>query len=217
MERGQTDMILKILTVGELQTNCYILGDEKTKQCVIIDPGGDFEIIEDHLEKLKLKVKYIILTHGHVDHIGALAQLKKATGAEILIHSKDSAMLYDPNQNLSIFSGDKIIATKADKLLEDREIIECGEIKLEVLHTPGHTPGSISLLTDKMIFTGDALFCGSIGRTDFPGSSYQKLISSIKDKILTKEDDLIIYPGHGPSSTIGEERKNNPFLTGDFL
>jgi glyoxylase-like metal-dependent hydrolase (beta-lactamase superfamily II) len=217
MERGQTDMILKILPVGELQTNCYILGDEKTKQCVIIDPGGDFEIIEDHLEKLKLKVKYIILTHGHVDHIGALAQLKKATGAEILIHSKDSAMLYDPNQNLSIFSGDKIIATKADKLLEEGDIIQCGGIKLEVLHTPGHTPGGISLVTDKMIFTGDSLFCGSIGRTDFPGSSYQKLISSIKDKILTKEDDLIIYPGHGPSSTIGEERKNNPFLTGDFL
>jgi hydroxyacylglutathione hydrolase len=210
-------MILEILTVGELETNCYILGYEKTKQCVVIDPGGDFEIIEDHLKKLKLKVKYIILTHGHVDHIGALAQLKKVTGAEILIHSKDSAMLYDPHQNLSIFSGDKITATKADKLLEEGDIIQCGGIKLEVLHTPGHTPGSISLLIDKMIFTGDALFCGSIGRTDFPGSSYQKLISSIKDKILSREDDLIIYPGHGPSSTIGEERRNNPFLRGDFL
>jgi glyoxylase-like metal-dependent hydrolase (beta-lactamase superfamily II) len=217
MERGQTDMILKILIVGELQTNCYILGDEKTKQGVVIDPGGDFEIIEDHLKKLKLKIKYIILTHGHVDHIGALAQLKKATGAEILIHSKDSAMLYDPNQNLSIFSGDEIIATKADKLLEEGDIIQCDGIKLEILHTPGHTPGSISLLTDEMIFTGDALFCGSIGRTDFPGSSYQKLISSIKDKILTKEDDLIIYPGHGPSSTIGEEKRNNPFLNGNLF
>ena len=210
-------MILEILTVGPLETNCYILGDEKTKQAAVIDPGGDFEIIEDHLMKLKLKIQYIILTHGHVDHIGALSQLKKATEAEILIHSKDSAMLYDPNQNLSIFSGDKIIATKADKLLEEGDIVQCGGIKLEVLHTPGHTPGGISLVTDKMIFTGDSLFCGSIGRTDFPGSSYQKLISSIKDKILTKEDDLIIYPGHGPSSTIGEERKNNPFLTGDFL
>jgi len=210
-------MILKILPVGELQTNCYILGDEKTKQCVVIDPGGDLEIIEEHLKKLKLKVIYIILTHGHVDHIGALSQLKKATEAEILIHSKDSAMLYDPNQNLSIFSGDKIIATKADKLLEEGDIIQCGGIKLEVLHTPGHTPGGISLVTDKMIFTGDSLFCGSIGRTDFPGLSYQKLISSIKDKILTKEDDLIIYPGHGPSSTIGEEKTNNPFLNEDFL
>lgn len=210
-------MILEILTVGALETNCYILGDEKTKQAVIIDPGGDFEIIEEHLKKLKLKVQYIILTHGHVDHIGALGELKKATQAEILIHSKDSAMLYDPNQNLSIFSGDKIIPIKADKLLEEGDIIQCGGIKLEVLHTPGHTPGGISLLTDKMIFTGDSLFCGSIGRTDFPGSSFQKLIKSIKDKLLSKDDDFIIYPGHGPSSTIGEERKNNPFLTGDFV
>lgn len=209
--------MLEILTVGALETNCYILGDEKTKQCVVVDPGGDFEIIEDHLEKLKLKVKYIILTHGHVDHIGALAQLKKATQAEILIHSKDSAMLYDPDQNLSFLSGDKIIATKADKLLEEGNIIQCGGIKLEVLHTPGHTPGSISLLTDMMIFTGDALFCGSIGRTDFPGSSYQKLIDSIKDKLLSKNDDFIIYPGHGPPSTIGEEKRSNPFLGGDFL
>jgi len=210
-------MILKILALGALETNCYILGDEKTKQGVVIDPGGDFEIIEDHLKKLKLKAKYIVLTHGHVDHIGALAQLKKATGAEILIHSKDSAMLYDPNQNLSFFSGDKIIPVKADRLLGEGDIIECGEIKLEVIYTPGHTPGGISLVTDKMIFTGDSLFCGSIGRTDFPGSSYQKLISSIKEKLLSKDDDFIIYPGHGPSSTVGEERKNNPFLNEDFL
>lgn len=210
-------MMLEILTVGELATNCYILVDEETQQGVVIDPGGDFEIIEAHLKELKLSVKYIILTHGHVDHIGALAQLKKATGAEILIHSKDSAMLYEPNQNLSIFSGDKIIATKADKLLGEGNIIQCGGIKLEVLHTPGHTSGSISLLTDNMIFTGDALFCGSIGRTDFPGSSYQELIRSIKDKLLSKDHDFIIYPGHGPSSTIGEERRNNPFLNEDFL
>ena len=205
-------MMLEILTVGALATNCYILGDEETQQGVVIDPGGDFEIIEAHLKKLKLSVKYIILTHGHVDHIGALSQLKKATKAEILIHSKDSAMLYDPNQNLSIFSGDEIIATKADKTLEEGDIIQCGGIKIKVLHTPGHTPGGISLLTDKMIFTGDALFCGSIGRTDFPGSSYQELISSIKDRLLSKDDDFIIYPGHGPSSTIGEEKRHNPFL-----
>lgn len=210
-------MMLELLTVGELATNCYILGDEKTKQGVVIDPGGDFEIIEEHLKKLKLSVKYIILTHGHVDHIGALSQLKKATKAKILIHSKDSAMLYDPNQNLSLFSGDKVIATKGDRLLEEGDIIQSGGIKLEVLHTPGHTPGGISLLTDKMIFTGDALFCGSIGRTDFPGSSYQELINSIKDKLLSKDDDFIIYPGHGQPSTIGRERKNNPFLTEDIL
>ena len=210
-------MILEALTVGGLATNCYILGDEESRQAVVIDPGGDFGIIEASLKKLKLEVKYIVLTHGHIDHIGALSKLKKATGAEILIHSKDSAMLSDPSQNLSFFSGDDVIATKADRLLQEGETVQCGEITLEVLHTPGHTPGGISLLTDKMIFTGDALFCGSIGRTDFPGSSHQGLITSIKDKLLSKDDDCIIYPGHGPSSTIGEERRNNPFLTGDFL
>jgi hydroxyacylglutathione hydrolase len=207
-------LIFERITVGPIETNSYILGDEKSREAIVIDPGGEFEIIENHLKKSKLKLKYIILTHGHVDHIGALAPLKKATGAEILIHSKDSAMLYDPNQNLSSFSGDKIIPIKADKLLEEGDIIQCGEIRLEVLHTPGHTLGGISLVTDKMIFTGDALFCGSIGRTDFPGSSYQELIKSIKDKLLNKDDDFIIYSGHGPSSTIGEERRNNPFLTG---
>lgn len=215
-QRNRGNMILEILTVGELATNCYILGDEETGQGVVIDPGGDFEIIESHLRNLKLKLKYIILTHGHVDHIGALFKLKQATKAEVLIHSKDSAMLYDPNQNLSIFSGDKINGTRADRLLEEGDIIQCGEIKLEVLHTPGHTPGGISLVTDKMIFTGDALFCGSIGRTDFPGSSYQELINSIKKKILGKDDDFIVYPGHGPSSTIGDERRNNPFLSEDL-
>ena len=210
-------MILEILTVGELATNCYILGDEETRQAVVIDPGGDFETIEASLKKLKLEVNSIVLTHGHIDHIGALSQLKKATGAETLIHSKDSAMLSDPSQNLSFFSRDDVIATKADRLLREGDMIECGEIKLEVLQTPGHTRGSISLVTDKMIFTGDALFCGSIGRTDFPGSSHQELITSIKDKLLCKDDDFVLYPGHGPSSTIGEERRHNPFLTGDFL
>ncbi len=210
-------MILKTLTVGELGTNCYILGDEEKQQAMVIDPGGDFKIIETHIKKLKLKIRYIVLTHGHIDHIGALSQLKKTTGAEILIHSKDSAMLRDPHQNLSVFSGDSMVAGRADRLLGEGDVIEFGTIKLEVLHTPGHTPGGISLLTDKMIFTGDALFCGSIGRTDFPGSSHQQLIGSIKEKLLTKDDDFVIYPGHGPSSTIGQERRNNPFLTGDFL
>ncbi len=210
-------MILETLTVGGLATNCYILGDEETRQAVVIDPGGDFEIIKTHIKKLRLEVKHIILTHGHIDHIGALSQLKKATQADILIHSKDSAMLSDPGQNLSFLSGDDVIAVKADRLLQEGDIIEYGRIKLEVLQTPGHTRGSISLVTDRMIFTGDALFCGSIGRTDFPGSSHQELIRSIKDKLLSKDDDFVVHPGHGPSSTIGEERRNNPFLTGDFL
>ena len=207
-------MIRKILTVGPLETNCYILGDEKSKEAVIIDPGGDFEEIDQQLGKLKLKVKYIVLTHGHFDHTGALAQLKKTTSAEILIHSADAFMLSKDNQAQPFLleSGDE--PCSADRTLKEGDKIQFGENVLEVLHTPGHTPGGISLIIDKMIFTGDTLFCGSVGRTDLPGGSYQKLLDSIKTKFLSKGDDYVIYPGHGPESTIGEERRDNPFLGG---
>lgn len=207
-------MILKMLTVGPLQTNCYILGDEKSKEAVVIDPGGNFEEIEKQLMRLRLKVKYIILTHGHFDHTGALAQLKKTTGAEILIHSADAFMLSKDNrgQPFLLESGDE--PCSADRTLKEGDKIQFGENILEVLHTPGHTPGGISLVIDKMIFTGDTVFCGSVGRTDLPGGSYRKLMDSIKTKLLSKYDDYVIYPGHGPESTIGEERRDNPFLSG---
>lgn len=207
-------MILKMLTVGPLETNCYILGDEKSKEGVVIDPGGDFEEIEKHLNKLKLKTKYIILTHGHFDHTGALTQLKKITGAEILIHSADVFMLSQSGQAQPFFLESATDPCSADRTLKDGDRIQFGENVLEVLHTPGHTPGGISLVTDKMIFTGDTIFCGSVGRTDLPGGSYRKLIDSIKTKLLSKGDDYVIYPGHGPESTIGEERRDNPFLNG---
>ncbi len=206
-------MIFRMLTGGPLETNCYILGDEKSREAAVIDPGGDFEDIDKELKKLKLKVEYIILTHGHFDHTGALAQLKKATGAEVMIHAADAHMLStDQAQPFLLESGGG--PCLADRMLQEGERIQFGENTLEVLHTPGHTPGGISLVINKMIFTGDTLFCGSIGRADLPGSSYRKLIDSIQTKLLSKDDDYMIYPGHGPESTIGEERRNNPFLTG---
>lgn len=207
-------MILKALTVGPLETNCYILGDEKSKEAIVIDPGGDFKEIEEQLKESKLKIKYIVLTHGHFDHTGALAQLKKATGAEVLIHAEDESMLSSDEhaQPFLIESGADPCA--ADGTLKEGDRIQFGQYSLEVLPTPGHTPGGISLLIDKMIFVGDTLFCGSIGRTDLPGGSFERLIDSIKRKLLTNGDDYMIYPGHGPASTIGEERRNNPFLTG---
>jgi glyoxylase-like metal-dependent hydrolase (beta-lactamase superfamily II) len=205
-------MILKTLIVGELETNCYILGDEKTREGIVIDPGGDFKLIEKALKELNLDVKYIVLTHGHSDHIGVLSELKKYTGAQILIHKEDAGMLSNPEKNLSVFSYNPFSAPGADRLLKDKDKIRIGKIELEVLHTPGHTEGSISLLTDKVIFTGDLIFCGSVGRTDLPGGSYQRLLRSIQDKILDKTDDTVIYPGHGPATSVGEERKNNPFL-----
>jgi hydroxyacylglutathione hydrolase len=205
-------MILKTLIVGELETNCYILGDEDSKEGMIIDPGGDFKIIEKTLKELNLNIKYIILTHGHSDHIGVLSELKKKIGAQILIHKDDAEMLSNPEKNLSVFSYNPFSAPVADKLLEDKDKIRTGQIEIEVLHTPGHTEGSISLYTDKIIFSGDLIFYGSVGRTDLPGGSNQKLFRSIQDKILDKTDDTVIYPGHGPATTVGEERRNNPFL-----
>jgi len=205
-------MILKTLIVGELETNCYILGDEDNKMGMVIDPGGDFKLIEKSLSELNLEIKYIVLTHGHSDHIVALSELKKKTGAQILIHKEDAEMLANPENNLSVFSYNPFSAPVADRLLKDKDTIRIGQMELEVLHTPGHTNGSISLYTDKIIFSGDLIFYGSVGRTDLPGGSNQKLFRSIQDKILNKTDDTVIYPGHGPATTVGEERRNNPFL-----
>ncbi len=209
-------MVIKKLVVGDLQTNCYVLGDEKSKEGVVIDPGGDVEDIEKVIQKEGLIIKCIILTHGHADHIAALTELKKRTNALILIHPADSDMLVDPTYNLSIFTGQDLICPKADKFLDDGDKVQVGGFELEVLHTPGHSPGGISLFTDKMIFTGDALFYGGIGRTDFPGASHNQLMNSIREKILTKPDDTVVYSGHGPETTIGEEKRNNPWIRGNF-
>jgi hydroxyacylglutathione hydrolase len=205
-------LILETLVVGPLQTNCYILGDEKSRDAVVIDPGGDFVEIEQTLRNLNLKVKYIVLTHGHFDHTDALAKLKKVTGAEVLIHSADANMLSSSGrvQPFCLETGTE--ACPADRTLAEGDKIKFGAYELEVLHTPGHTPGGISLVVDKMIFVGDTLFCGSVGRTDLPGGSYEQLMHSINNKLLSRLDEFLVYPGHGPSSTIGKERESNPFL-----
>lgn len=205
-------MILQKLCVGELSTNCYILGDEKTNEGVVIDPGGDFDLIDENIEKLNLKIKYIILTHGHIDHIKALVPLKEKTKAKVLIHKEDLAILSNPIYNLSQFTGEDSSFSEPDLLLKDGDTIEFGKTKLLVLHTPGHTPGSISLYTDNLLFTGDTLFCEGVGRTDLPGSSQEKLLNSVKQKLFTKPDDTEVFPGHGPSTTIGWEKKNNPWI-----
>ncbi|MGB8657906.1 MAG: MBL fold metallo-hydrolase [Candidatus Zixiibacteriota bacterium] len=207
-------MIIKALTVGPLETNCYILGDERSREAVVIDPGGDFENIEKQVRDLKLKVKYIVLTHGHFDHIGALAQLRKATGAEVLVHAADAKMLCSVGQAQPFFLESGAQPCPADRTVKEGDKLELGAGVIEVLHTPGHTPGGISLVVDKVIFTGDTLFCGSVGRADLPGSSYKTLMDSIRTKLMAKGDDYVIYPGHGPASTIGEERRENPFLNG---
>jgi glyoxylase-like metal-dependent hydrolase (beta-lactamase superfamily II) len=152
------------------------------------------------------------LTHGHTDHIGALAFVQEATGAAVLIHTADAAMLTGPAKNIPFLGGTKKQSKAADRLLQEGDLIEVGKISIKVIHTPGHTPGGICLAIDNILFTGDTLFAGSIGRTDFPGGSHRQLIESIKKKLLAFPPETIVYPGHGPATTIGEEKKYNPFL-----
>jgi len=207
-------MFLEKLVVGVLETNCYLIGCKKTKMAAVIDPGGEekVDLILDILEKNNFSLKYIINTHGHIDHIDGNNLLKAKTKALLLIHRLDADMLVDANKNFSSFMGKEIYSPSADKLLEEGDEISLGTLNLIVIHTPGHTPGGISLVLNNIVFTGDTLFAGGIGRTDLPGGSYQDLIKSIIEKLLILGDDKIIYPGHGPDSTIGEERRTNPYI-----
>jgi glyoxylase-like metal-dependent hydrolase (beta-lactamase superfamily II) len=207
-------MFLEKLVVGVLETNCYLIGCKKTKMAAVIDPGGEekVDLILDILEKNNFSLKYIINTHGHIDHIDGNNLLKAKTKALLLIHRLDADMLVDANKNLSSFMGKEIYSPSADKLLEEGDEISLGTLNLIVIHTPGHTPGGISLVLNNIVFTGDTLFAGGIGRTDLSGGSYQDLIKSIIEKLLILGDDKIIYPGHGPDSTIGEERRTNPYI-----
>jgi hydroxyacylglutathione hydrolase len=207
-------MFLKRLVVGGLDTNCYLISCKKTKKAAVIDPGGEDEVdlILNLLQKNNFDLKYVINTHGHIDHIAGNSVLKAKTEALLLIHRLDANMLVDAHKNISSFMGKEICSPPADKLLEEGDEISLGTLNLIVIHTPGHTLGGISLVSNNIIFTGDTLFAGGIGRTDLPGGSYQDLIKSIKEKLLILGDDKIIYPGHGPDSTIGEERRTNPYI-----
>ncbi len=210
-------MIFQGFSVGAIDSNCYIIGCEETLIGAVVDPGAEAQHILARANDLGLEIRYIILTHGHVDHIGALAEVRQATGAEVLIHAEDAPMLIDSRQNLSVFVGSNIKSKPADRLLQEGDTINVGNIEIEVIHTPGHTRGGISLkCAPDVIITGDTLFAGSVGRSDFPGGSHRQLIASIKNKLLEFPPETKIYPGHGPMTTIGQEKKYNPFLTGGF-
>ncbi len=205
-------MFFKAFTVGQMAVNCYLLGCEETKEAVVIDPGGDAQLIMQELDKNDLTLKAIINTHGHIDHIGANDELRAMTQAKLLIHEQDATMLEDPKKNLSIFIGGAVSQKPADKLLKDKDTVEIGTIKLEVMHTPGHTLGGICLKLGNLLFSGDTLFAEGIGRADFPGGCHETLISSIRTKLMILSGEIKVYPGHGPDTTIGYEKKNNPFL-----
>ena len=205
-------MILETVCVGQMEVNCYLLAPGEGAPTIIIDPGAELGKIKRVLEKHKLTPAFIINTHGHYDHIGCDDKF----GVPVYIHRSDSALLKDPGLNLSsVFAMPYEVKSKIEAL-EDNQIIELQGLQLKVLHIPGHTPGGIALHMlkpdDKIVFTGDTLFSGGIGRSDLEGGDEGLLIKSIKEQLLTLANETIVYPGHGPSSTIGREKKHNPYL-----
>jgi hydroxyacylglutathione hydrolase len=204
-------MIIRPLPVGPLQANCYIVGCEETRQAAVIDPGGDSDQILMALAKESLKVAAIVDTHGHFDHVGANKALKSATGAPLMIHRQDAPMLVHLSASAASWGLRAENSPEPDRLLEDGDTITFGQITFTVLHTPGHTPGGISLFTPGAVFVGDTLFAGSIGRTDFPGGDFDTLISAIRTKLFTLPDETVVYAGHMQKTTIGQEKKYNPF------
>lgn len=209
-------MILKTLVVGPFASNCYIVGSESSKKAMIIDPGAEARRILKTVNDLGLTVPLIVVTHVHVDHVGALMPVKEATGAKFALHEAEA------NAGLGVFS--RMLSTmmggsfsnlpEPDRLLKDGDKIDIDGLHFTALHTPGHSPGGISLHGNGVLFSGDTLFNYGIGRTDFPGCSYAQIMDSIQNKIMTLPDETIVYPGHGPATTISEERRGNPFLTG---
>ncbi len=206
-------MIIERITVGAYGTNCYIIACNRTKSGAVVDPGDEAERIMQAVEKHGLRIEYIILTHGHFDHIGALAKVRGRTTAKVAIHKKDAHMLQDPGKSLAAFVGNDYEKVYADMFLEDGVVLELGDLRLEVIHTPGHTRGGICIkIGEDVLISGDTLFAGSVGRTDLPGGDFDTLIESIRTKILTLQQDTKVYPGHGIGTTIAREIKNNPFL-----
>ena len=201
-------MIIKLLTVGELQVNCYILADEATGEAAIIDPGAEPDAIKGCISRNGFKPLFIVNTHGHADHIGANSSLS----LPIYAHELEKDFFTDPDKNMSQAFGVRIISPEPTRFIKQGDKLRVGNSELCVLHTPGHSPGSISLKIDKAVFTGDALFYEGVGRTDLPNGSDKDLIESIWNKILILPDETTVYPGHGPASTVGHEKKNNPFL-----
>ncbi len=209
-------MEIEHLILGEFQTNCYIVRRSKrATDCLIIDAGLDADKIIDFLEAGKLNPLAVILTHGHIDHIAGLEQLRlHYPDLKVYIHKQDAQMLTGEKENLSELMGVSFRTGPANCILTDGQSIELAGIKLKVIHTPGHTPGGICLYSekDRILFSGDSLFSDSVGRTDFPGGSMSQLVKSIKDNLLTLPAETIVYPGHGPLTSIGRERQTNPFL-----
>lgn len=204
-------MEIKRIPAGIYAANCYILTDENNKTSVVLDPGGDASDLIKYIDSIKTKVSAILLTHGHVDHTGAVLELQEKYGVDVYIHKADYNMMASHEYMYGESLGHKIGEDKIH-FLSHGEIIKFGDLNLKCIFTPGHTKGGVSFLVGKDLFTGDTLFLNSIGRTDFSGGDFEEIITSIKNQLLPLGDDIIVHPGHGPKTSIKGEKLNNPFL-----
>jgi hydroxyacylglutathione hydrolase len=210
-------MIHEVFPVGMLACNCSILADEASGEAVVIDPGDDVERVQEILARHKLRTRYIVATHAHIDHVGGIEKLKRATGAPVLMHESDLPLYQNLAMQAAWLGVRPPGVVEVDQLIKEGDVLRWGSLALEVLHTPGHSPGSLSLHLpgeQRRILSGDTLFQGSIGRTDLWGGSFDEILRSIRNSLLQFPDETPVYPGHGPATSIGEERELNPFLQG---
>jgi hydroxyacylglutathione hydrolase len=211
---GETDVILETMVVGPLAMNTYLVGCPESREAVVVDPGDEPEKILGAIDRHQLKLRYILLTHAHFDHIGAVAGVKEATGAVVMIHKDEQIIVDNLPLQTSLFGFPQPSEFAVDRWLKHDEVIFFGALRIKVLATPGHTPGGVCFLLNDLLYSGDTLFCESIGRTDLPGGSQVKLLKSIHEQLWPLSGATQVYPGHGPATTISHEKRYNPFLIG---
>jgi glyoxylase-like metal-dependent hydrolase (beta-lactamase superfamily II) len=215
MKTMSDGLLIYQLSVGPLQVNCFLVACQKTQDAMVIDPGEEGARIIQLAQNEGLKISKVINTHGHFDHIGANQHVVLATGAKLMLHAADLPLLQNARNHAGIYGLNVVPSPDPDRLLEQGDTLEVGDHSFEVFHVPGHSPGGICLLSDGHIFVGDVLFAGSIGRTDLPGGDFDLLVKSVRERLLSLPDQTVVHPGHGPDTTIGRERRHNPFVGDD--
>lgn len=205
-------LIVHHLSVGPLQVNCFLVACQKTRETMVIDPGEEGPRILALAEREDLNITQIVNTHGHFDHIGANQNVIEATGAKLALHEADLPLLQNARNHAEVYGLTVTPSPEPDKLLKEGDTLAVGELSFKVFHLPGHSPGGICLLSKDHLFVGDALFAGSIGRTDLPGGDFDALVEGIREKLFSLPDETVVHPGHGPDTTIGRERQMNPFV-----